>query len=70
MAKKTTWHCDRCGKQFERKLITNSVKVPAQISLLFYDGLRCFTTREYDLCADCIKEFCLFVGGRKLDDGK
>lgn len=70
MAKKTHWYCDRCRKEFKRNGFTHSVMIPKQISLLFYDDLRCFTSREFDLCNECIKEFLMFLGGRKIEDGK
>ena len=70
MARKTIWYCDRCKKEFKRDGFTHSVEIPRQISFLFYDGLRCFATNEYELCNDCSKEFLFFLGGRKLEDGK
>ena len=69
MAKKTTWYCDRCGKEFKRNGFSHTVKIPRQISLLFYDGLRCISELEYDLCENCITDFMKFMGGRKLEDG-
>ena len=70
MASKTHWYCDRCGKEFERKGFTHSVKIPKQIRLLSYDGLRFFYDKEYDLCDNCMKEFLLFIDGKKVEDGK
>ena len=68
MARKTTWYCDRCHKEFLRKGITHSVMIPKQISMICYDGIRCFTDIEYDLCNDCTEDFMKFIGGRKLAD--
>jgi hypothetical protein len=70
MAKRTTWHCDRCGKEFNRKGITGNVKVPRKISRLLYDGIRCFSEQEYDLCRECFGDFIRYICGRKVEDGK
>ena len=67
MAKKTRWYCDRCGKEFGRSGFTNRVKIPKQIRLLSYDGIRCFWDKEYDLCDDCFKEFLEYLDRRKKD---
>ena len=68
MARKTTWYCDRCGKEFKREGFTDSVMVPRQLSKLFYDGLRCFLNHEYELCHDCSRDFMKFIGGRGLQN--
>ena len=70
MARKTSWYCDRCGKEFKRIGFTYSMMIPKQINLLHYNGLRCFSDREYDLCDDCFADLLKFIGGRKLEDGK
>ena len=67
MASKTTLFCDRCGKEFQRKGFTHSVKIPRQISLLAYDFQRCFFEKEYDLCEDCYKDFFKYLDGGKKD---
>jgi hypothetical protein len=70
MARQTSWFCDRCGKEFRRSGITKTVKVPRQISRLLYDGIRCFSEREYDLCEECFNDFQKYICGRKIEDGK
>lgn len=70
MAKKTQYYCDRCGKEFKRDGFTQSVKIPRKLSSLLYNGLSCFYEKEYELCNDCHKDFLLFMGGRKIEDGK
>lgn len=70
MAKKTTWYCDRCGKEFNREGFTHTVKGPKKVTMLFYNALRCFSEFEYDLCNECADEFVKFVRGGKLEDGK
>lgn len=65
MAIKTHWYCDRCGKEFVRKGFTSSMNITKHISLLLYDDLRLFSSKEIDLCKNCEKEFFRF-----LDEGK
>ena len=70
MASKTTWYCDRCHKEFKRSGFSHSVMIPKRIHFLFYDGFKCFSNLEYDLCEDCRDDFIKFIGGRKLEDDK
>ena len=70
MAKKTTWYCDRCRKEFKRDGITHTVKGPRPVTMFLYSALRCYTQLEYDLCDECANDFIKFIGGRKLEDDK
>ena len=53
MAQKTTWTCDMCGKQTERRGDIKRVLLAERQANLFFDGTTDVIYRECDLCLTC-----------------
>ena len=66
MARKTTYHCDRCGKEFFKKGITRFICFPRKLTSFLWMDNECLVTTEFDLCKDCSDAFYTFIGNKEV----
>lgn len=66
MAKKTTYCCDRCGKEFDKRGFTRRFHIPRKISsYILFDGWE-RDNREIDLCEECSAAFDYFIMNKEV----
>ena len=66
MSRKITFHCDRCGKEFERGGLTRFLSLHRKLTdFLWWDAERC-TETEYDLCQECTRAFYEFIHNKEV----
>lgn len=66
MAKKTTYCCDRCGKEFSKIGFTRFLFFPRKLTSFLWHDDRCISEIEFDLCADCSHAFGDFIRNNEV----